>query len=129
MELPRPEAGKNEVLGAGEIFVEFEDIAGASKGRQALAGRSFNGKAVKATFFPLDLFQVCSMNSNRDLNTCPRGVMLHSLYSIRLFRRFVGFSSSKFSFSFFSESVPGPNLFFFPKKYQQESTWPRSDCQ
>lgn len=56
--MPRPEEGKAEVLGAGEIFVEFEDIAGASKGRQALAGRSFNGKAVKATFFPHDLFQV-----------------------------------------------------------------------
>lgn len=46
------------MLGAGEIFVEFEDTAGATKGRQALAGRSFNGKAVKATFFPHDLFQV-----------------------------------------------------------------------
>ncbi len=56
--MPRPEAGK-EVLGVGEIFVEFEDVAGATKGRDALAGRKFGGKAVRATFYPLDLFQVC----------------------------------------------------------------------
>lgn len=56
VELPRPEQGK-EVVGVGEIFVEFEDIAGASKGRQALGGRKFSGKAVKATFFPHDLFK------------------------------------------------------------------------
>lgn len=57
MELPRPEEGK-EVAGVGEIFVEFEDTAGATKGRDALAGRKFSGKAVKAAFYPLDLYQV-----------------------------------------------------------------------
>lgn len=46
------------MLGLGEIFVEFEDVAGATKGRNALAGRKFGGKAVKATYYPLDLFQV-----------------------------------------------------------------------
>lgn len=46
------------MLGVGEIFVEFEDIVGATKGRDALAGRKFSGKAVEATFYPLDLFQV-----------------------------------------------------------------------
>ncbi|CAM9137815.1 unnamed protein product [Ectocarpus sp. 6 AP-2014] len=56
-EVPRPEDGK-EVLGLGEIFVEFEDVAGATKGRNALAGRKFGGKAVKATYYPLDLFQM-----------------------------------------------------------------------
>ena len=60
-EVPRPEEGK-EVLGVGEIFVEFEDIAGATKGRDALAGRKFGGKAVRATFYPLDLFQVRSLS-------------------------------------------------------------------
>lgn len=55
--MPRPEEGK-EVPGVGEIFVEFEEIAGATKGREALAGRKFGGKAVKAAFYPLDLFQV-----------------------------------------------------------------------
>lgn len=56
-EVPRPEEGK-EVLGVGEIFVEFEDIEAATKGRKALGGRKFGGKAVKAVFYPLDLFQV-----------------------------------------------------------------------
>lgn len=46
------------MLGVGEIFVEFEDIAAATKGRKALAGRKFGGKPVKAVFYPLDLFQV-----------------------------------------------------------------------
>ncbi|CAN0542196.1 unnamed protein product, partial [Scytosiphon promiscuus] len=56
-EVPRPEKGK-DVPGVGEIFVEFEDVDGATKGRKALAGRKFGGKAVKATFYPLDLFEV-----------------------------------------------------------------------
>ncbi|CAN0391127.1 unnamed protein product, partial [Hapterophycus canaliculatus] len=58
-EVPRPEEGK-EVPGVGEIFVEFEDVEGATKGRTALAGRKFGGKAVKAAFYPLDLFEVWS---------------------------------------------------------------------
>ena len=57
VEIPRPEEGK-EVLGVGEIFVEFSDVAGATKGRDALAGRKFSGKAVKAAFYPKDLYEV-----------------------------------------------------------------------
>lgn len=40
----------------GYIFVHFADIEGASKGRAAVAGRSFNGQTVKAIFFPEELF-------------------------------------------------------------------------
>ncbi|CAN0007602.1 unnamed protein product, partial [Choristocarpus tenellus] len=57
IQLPRPLGGQ-AVPGAGQIFIEFAEVAGADKARQALSGRKYSGNPVKASFYPLDLFQV-----------------------------------------------------------------------
>lgn len=53
---PRPKEGE-EVPGLGFIFVEFVDVASATKAKKALAGRRFAANVVEATFFPLELYK------------------------------------------------------------------------
>ena len=40
----------------GMVFVHFTHAEGAEKARQAVAGRSFNGNTVRASFYPESLF-------------------------------------------------------------------------
>jgi hypothetical protein len=64
--IPRPSKVQDDAKdaddGVGFIFVEFSNVAGASKARTAIAGRSFNGNTVFAQFFPHDLYtaKVCA---------------------------------------------------------------------
>jgi hypothetical protein len=53
--IPRvPIDGSSEAVGM--VFVHFTAMEGAIKAKAAVAGRSFNGKIVKAVFFPEALF-------------------------------------------------------------------------
>jgi splicing factor U2AF subunit len=51
--VPRPPAE----AGVGKIFVEYEELPGAASALAALAGRTFAGKQVKASFYPLADFE------------------------------------------------------------------------
>jgi len=77
IEIPRPMPGGSGVAvpGLGRIFVEFADTVGANKARKSLAGRTFGGKKVEATYFPEDLYErkvfdenMAAVTSNDDNN-------------------------------------------------------------
>lgn len=53
--IPRTASGPHDTS-VGKIFVHFTDIAGATRSRQAVAGRRFNGRVVEAYFYPEELF-------------------------------------------------------------------------
>ena len=40
----------------GMVFVHFDSSSSAMKAQKAIAGRSFNGNTVRATFYPESLF-------------------------------------------------------------------------
>ena len=48
--------GSEEGEEVGMVYVHFTDSEGASRAKDAIAGRMFNGHIVRATFFPEDLF-------------------------------------------------------------------------
>ena len=54
--IPRGPASGPQDTSVGKIFVHFTDIAGATRSRQAVAGRRFNGRVVEAYFYPEELF-------------------------------------------------------------------------
>lgn len=54
--IPRGPATGPQDTSVGKIFVHFTDIAGATRSRQAVAGRRFNGRVVEAYFYPEELF-------------------------------------------------------------------------
>mmetsp|Transcript_8608 Transcript_8608/g.12845 ORF Transcript_8608/g.12845 Transcript_8608/m.12845 type:complete len:672 (+) Transcript_8608:126-2141(+) len=58
--IPRPggNGGDSDTLsGVGNIFVSFTSSEGASKARNAVNGRTFNGQTVVAVFYPEKLFE------------------------------------------------------------------------
>jgi splicing factor U2AF 65 kDa subunit len=66
--VPRGQKGQGSDPSIGKIFVHVTDTDGAGKVLKAVAGRRFNGKVVKAEYFPEELFlnQVC--RSDRTLS-------------------------------------------------------------
>jgi len=48
---PDPDVPPEAQPGVGQIFVQFDDISGASKALEALHGRQFAGRTVEGTFF------------------------------------------------------------------------------
>ncbi|KZV25368.1 hypothetical protein F511_07252 [Dorcoceras hygrometricum] len=54
--IPRPSPNNEAAPGVGKVFLEYEDIEGASKARQGLHGRKFGGKEVVAVFYPENKF-------------------------------------------------------------------------
>lgn len=55
VQVPRGE-GDYKVPGQGYIFVEFGEISGATKAKNALSGRMFDGNTVDAIFYSQDLY-------------------------------------------------------------------------
>jgi RNA recognition motif-containing protein len=59
--IPRPMPGEaaveRETRGVGLIFVSFTSPEGASRARNAVNGRTFNGRKVVAVFYPEKLFE------------------------------------------------------------------------
>ncbi|XP_024365207.1 splicing factor U2af large subunit B isoform X2 [Physcomitrium patens] len=53
--IPRPRSGEN-VPGLGKVFLEYSDIAGASKAKASLHGRRFDENLVVAVYYPEDKF-------------------------------------------------------------------------
>ncbi|XP_073122435.1 splicing factor U2af large subunit B-like isoform X1 [Henckelia pumila] len=54
--IPRPSPNNEQAPGVGKVFLEYEDIEGATKARQGLHGRRFGGKEVVAVFYPENKF-------------------------------------------------------------------------
>jgi splicing factor U2AF subunit len=54
---PRPSGEDAEVPGLGRAFVRYETVAAATAARDALHGRKFGGKVVKADFMDVDAFE------------------------------------------------------------------------
>lgn len=59
--IPRPVGGETlserERRGVGLIFVSFTSPEGATRARNAVNGRTFNGQKVVAVFYPEKLFE------------------------------------------------------------------------
>jgi len=49
--IPRPLPDGQRPPGVGKVYVEYANLEGSMKARNALNGRKFGGKAVKATFY------------------------------------------------------------------------------
>lgn len=45
-----------EYFGCGQVFVEYSDLQGSAKAKQALHNRKFGGKSVIATYYSEDKF-------------------------------------------------------------------------
>ncbi|XP_073292994.1 splicing factor U2af large subunit B isoform X4 [Primulina huaijiensis] len=54
--IPRPPPNNEPAPGVGKVFLEYEDVEGATKARQGLHGRKFGGKEVVAVFYPENKF-------------------------------------------------------------------------
>ncbi|XP_075501297.1 splicing factor U2af large subunit A-like isoform X2 [Primulina tabacum] len=54
--IPRPPSNNEPAPGVGKVFLEYEDVEGATKARQGLHGRKFGGKEVVAVFYPENKF-------------------------------------------------------------------------
>jgi len=54
---PLPDSPADSQPGVGQIFVEFDEPAGASKSLEALDGRQFAGRFVDATFYDENLYR------------------------------------------------------------------------
>ncbi|XP_042420780.1 splicing factor U2af large subunit B-like isoform X1 [Zingiber officinale] len=54
--IPRPGPNGEPVPGLGKVFLEYSDVDGSTKARQALNGRKFGGNPVVATFYPESKF-------------------------------------------------------------------------
>ncbi|XP_058228604.1 splicing factor U2af large subunit B-like isoform X2 [Rhododendron vialii] len=54
--IPRPNPNGEPTPGLGKVFLEYVDIDGATKARQGLNGRKFDGNQVVAVFYPENKF-------------------------------------------------------------------------
>nr|XP_024400966.1 splicing factor U2af large subunit B-like isoform X5 [Physcomitrium patens] len=54
--IPRPSYDEEDVPGIGMVFVEYSDLEGAAKAKQALHNRKFGGKLVIASYYSEDKF-------------------------------------------------------------------------
>src|SRR3546814_18580916 len=43
--------------GAGYVFVQFANVEGCGRAREAIGGRLFNGNTVAAQYYPKELFE------------------------------------------------------------------------
>jgi len=54
--IPRPRFSGDDFPGIGMVFVEYSDLQGSAKAKQALHNRKFGGKSVIATYYSEDKF-------------------------------------------------------------------------
>ncbi|KAG5535816.1 hypothetical protein RHGRI_023547 [Rhododendron griersonianum] len=54
--IPRPNPNGEPTPGLGKVFLEYVDVDGATKARQGLNGRKFDGNQVVAVFYPENKF-------------------------------------------------------------------------